>query len=91
MTTTTIKVESAVRDRLAALARDRGTTMGALLVEATEHMERTAFFAKARAQLEQLRKEDPAGWDVDRAESRRWQEGTDRDILSNRDEPGWWQ
>jgi predicted transcriptional regulator len=33
MTTTTIKVDSAVRDRLAVLARERGTTMGAILAE----------------------------------------------------------
>lgn len=91
MTTTTIKVESAIRDRLASLARDRGTTMGALLAEATARMEREAFFAAARARLEQLREDDPAGWAADRSESRTWQEGTDRDILSGDDEPGWWE
>jgi predicted transcriptional regulator len=91
MSTTTIKVDSAVRDRLAALARDRGTTMGALLAEATERLEREAFFARAREQLDRLRQEDPEAWNADRSESRSWQTGTDRDTLSADDEPGWWE
>jgi predicted transcriptional regulator len=91
MTATTIKVETTVRDRLAALARERGTTMGALLAEATSRMEREAFFVKARRQLEELQRGDPAGWKADRTESRSWQEGTDRDSLSRHDEPGWWE
>jgi predicted DNA-binding protein len=91
MSTTTIKVESGVRDRLAALARERGTTMGALLAEATEHLEREAFFTRAREQLERLRQEDPGAWEADRAESRSWQAGTDRDTLGRDDEAGWWE
>jgi predicted transcriptional regulator len=91
MSTTTIKVDTAVRDRLAVLARERGTTMGALLAEATEALERQAFFMRARAQLERLRHEDPNGWAADRAESRSWEAGTDRDTLSNEDHGGWWE
>jgi predicted transcriptional regulator len=91
MSTTTIKVDSRVRDRLAALARERGTTMGALLAEATERLEREAFFTRAHQQLESLREEDPHAWETDRAESRSWQAGTDRDTLSRDDEPGWWE
>jgi predicted transcriptional regulator len=91
MSTTTIKVDSAVRDRLAVLARERGTTMGALLAEAAEGLEREAFFARARAQLEQLRQDDPDAWEADRAESRQWQSGTDRDSLSREDDAGWWE
>ena len=91
MGATTIKVDSAVRDRLAVLARERGTTMGALLAEATERLEREAFFARAREQLERLRQEDPDGWEADRAESRSWQSGTDRDTLTRDDQVGWWE
>jgi predicted DNA-binding protein len=91
MRTTTIKVDATVRDRLAVLARERGTTMGALLAEATEALERRAFFARAQEQLERLRDEDPEAWSADRAESRSWQTGTDRDTLSGHDEPGWWE
>jgi predicted DNA-binding protein len=91
MSTTTIKVDTTVRDRLAKLAHERGTTMGALLAEVTETLERQAFFGRAQQQLERLREADLAGWSADRAESRSWQEGTDRDTLSNIDKPGWWE
>lgn len=91
MTATTIKVDSTVRDRLAALARERGTTMGAILAEATEHLEREAFFAAAHRQLDQLRSDDPDGWKTDRAETDSWQTGSDRDTLSRHDESGWWE
>jgi antitoxin MazE7 len=91
MSPTTIKVDSGVRDRLAILARERGTTMGALLAEAADRLERETFFAHAREQLVRLRQEDPDGWQTDRAESRAWQAGTDRDTLSRDDEDGWWE
>ena len=91
MSTTTIKVETTVRDRLALLARERGTTMGALLAEATERLEREAFFARAREQLENLRQQNADEWQNDRDESRSWQAGTDHDTLSNADAPGWWE
>jgi hypothetical protein len=91
MSSTTIKVDTTVRDRLAILARERGTTMGALLAEATDALERQAFFARAQAQLENLHRDDPDSWAADRAESRSWQAGTDRDTLSRSDEPGWWE
>jgi antitoxin MazE7 len=91
MPTTTIKVDTAVRDRLAILARERGTTMGTLLAEVTERLERQGFFARAGEQLERLRDGDPDEWKRDRTESRTWHEGTDRDALSLDDEPGWWE
>ncbi|MDG4826893.1 hypothetical protein O7635_34030 [Asanoa sp. WMMD1127] len=91
MSPTTIKVDSSVRDRLAALARERGITMGALLLEATERLERDAFFARAQTQLERLRREDPQAWERDRDESRAWQQGTDRDTVPNGDDEGWWE
>jgi hypothetical protein len=91
MSSTTIKVDTAVRDRLAVLARERGTTMGALLAEATDALERQMFFARAKSQLEGLRRDDPEAWRADRAESQSWQLGTDRDTLTGSDEPGWWE
>jgi predicted DNA-binding protein len=87
----TIKVDVAVRDRLATLARERGTTMGALLAEATERLEREAFFSHAHAQLERLRQEDPQAWDAYRGESELWQAGTGRDTRSRDDEDNWWE
>ena len=65
--------------------------MGGLLVKVTERLEREAYFAKATAQLQRLRQDNPDEWDVDRAESRSWQAGTDQDTLSGQDEPGWWE
>jgi hypothetical protein len=89
--TTTIKVDSAVRDRLAELARTRGTTMGALLAEMTDRLEREAFFETAHRQLSALRLDDPAAWEANRGESRSWQAGTDRDALSLNEAEGWWE
>jgi hypothetical protein len=89
--TTTIKVDSAVRDRLAELARARGTTMGALLAEVTDRLEREAFFETANQQLNALRRDDPAAWNAHRSESRSWQAGTDRDALSLGDDEAWWE
>jgi hypothetical protein len=66
-------------------------TMGNLLAEAAERLEREAFFDRAREQLGQLREADPEEWARYRAESRGWQSGTDRDSLSLKDEPGWWE
>jgi hypothetical protein len=91
MPTTTIKVEVSIRDRLALLARERGTTMGNLLAEVTESLERQAFFARAREKLERLRDNDPDEWERDRSETRTWHQGTDGNALSLDDEPGWWK
>lgn len=87
-TTTTIKVDATVRDRLTMLARERGTTLDALLAEAAEALERQAFFARAQAQLERLKDDDPAAWEADRAESRSWQLGIDRARFGD-DDIGW--
>jgi hypothetical protein len=91
MTTTTIKVDARIRDRLAALAKERGTTMGSLLVEVTERLEREAFFARAHEQLSRLQEDDPSAWAADLTEAAAWQSGTDRDTLTSQDEPGWWE
>ncbi len=65
--------------------------MGALLAEATERLEREAFFARAHEQLETLRRDEPSAWEEDRADAAAWQQGTDQDTLTNQDEPGWWE
>ncbi|SNT62382.1 hypothetical protein SAMN05421812_11462 [Asanoa hainanensis] len=91
MSSTTIEVDSALADRLAALARARGITMQTLLLAATDRLERDAFFARAQDQLERLRRAHPAAWEQDRAESRAWQQGTDRRNQIDDDEPGWWE
>jgi hypothetical protein len=65
--------------------------MGALLAEATERLEREAFFTKARTQLSRLQQDNPSAWEADRTEAATWHTGTDRDTLSSQDEPGWWE
>jgi hypothetical protein len=65
--------------------------MGRMLAEVADRLEREAFFARARAQLDELRTADPAEWERDRAESDAWQRGTDSDALALHDAPGWWE
>jgi hypothetical protein len=62
-----------------------------MLAEVTERLERESFFARASAQLEELRANDPEEWERNRAESTAWQRGTDRDALALDDAPGWWE
>lgn len=91
MPSTTIKVDSGLRDRFASLARARGLTMGGLLADVVERMERETFFATAHDQLQRLRTNDPEEWGRDRAESSTWQQGTDRESAATRDDAGWWE
>lgn len=65
--------------------------MGRMLAEVADRLEREAFFARARAQLDGLRVTDPKEWERDRAESDSWQRGTDSDTLALHDAPGWWE
>jgi hypothetical protein len=62
MSTTTIKVDSSVRDRLALVARARGTTMGALLDSESRRLEAEQRLAAIETSYRRLQREDPAGW-----------------------------
>ena len=62
MPLTTIKVHPTVRDRLAAVARAQGTTMGALLEATSRRLEAEQRWAEIEASCEQLRRDDPDGW-----------------------------
>jgi hypothetical protein len=46
-----------------------------------ERLEREAFFARARAQMERLREARPEEWRRSLEESHEWQAGTDRDAF----------
>jgi len=61
-TTTTIKVERAVRDRLASVARARGTTMGALLDAESRRLEIEQRWTAIEVACEAMQRKDPAGW-----------------------------
>jgi len=76
MSVTTIKVESAVRDRLAAVARARGTTMAALLDAESRRLQSEVQWAAIEESYTRLQREDPAGWQEYLAELREWETGT---------------
>jgi predicted transcriptional regulator len=62
MPTTTIKVDSAIRDRLAHLARARGTTMSALLSDVAEQLETEQRWSDIEAAYQRMQHQDPDGW-----------------------------
>lgn len=72
MTVTTIKVETEVRDRLAAVARARGITMSALLRDVSSELESRLHWDIIEAAYERLQREDPEGWSQYVAELQAW-------------------
>lgn len=76
MSVTTIKVDRAVRDRLAAVARARGTTMGALLDAESRRLEAEQRWADIESSYARLRQDDPAGWEEYLHELDAWDTGT---------------
>jgi hypothetical protein len=62
MSTTTIKVDGAVRDRLASVARARGVTMTALLQQVSVELEAQQKWSEIETAYERLQHDDPAGW-----------------------------
>jgi hypothetical protein len=62
MTATTIKVDTAVRDCLASIARARGITMAALLRDVCSELEARQERAAIEASYERRKREDPQGW-----------------------------
>jgi len=76
MSVTTIKVESAVRDRLAAVARARGTTMAALLEDESKRLESEVRWAAIEAAYSRMQREDPRGWREYLDELQEWDAGT---------------
>jgi hypothetical protein len=72
MTMTTIKVDTVVRDRLAAVAEAKGITMAALLRDVSSELEEQQRWVLIEASYERLRREDPDGWAEYLAELRTW-------------------
>lgn len=60
---TTIKVDRTVRDRLACVARARGTTMGALLDAESRRLEAEQRWTEIEAAYDRIQRDDPAGWE----------------------------
>jgi predicted transcriptional regulator len=76
MTTTTIKVDADIRDRLAQVARARGMTMGALLSEVAAQLDDELYWSDVEAAYERLQRDDPAGWAGYLDELAEWEAGT---------------
>ena len=76
MSVTTIKVESVVRDRLAAVARARGTTMAALLETESRRLESEVRWSAIEDAYARMQREDPRGWREYLAELHEWDAGT---------------
>lgn len=74
MATTTIKVDTTVRDRLAAVARGRGVTLGALLDDLATDAERSARWAEVHEAYARLQA-DEKEWASYLAESEQWSAG----------------
>lgn len=72
MSTTTIKVDTAVRDRLADVARARGTTMTALLYDMSLDLQAQQEWGDIEAAYERLQRDDPQGWAEYVAELAEW-------------------
>lgn len=60
--TTTIRVDRAVHERLLQIGRDSGQQLVDVLSEATEALERARFAKKIRTEMDALRF-DPQSWD----------------------------
>lgn len=69
---TTIKVDSMVRDRLACVARARGTTMGALLADVAQRLVDEQRWTEIETAYERVRTQDPDGWREYLAELAEW-------------------
>src|SRR5260221_2538756 len=72
MTVTTIKVDTAVRDCLGAVARAQGITMAALLRDVCSQLEARQEWAIIDASYERLRHDDPKGWAEDLGDLQGW-------------------
>lgn len=75
MATTTIRVDRAVRDRLARVAHARGMTMAALVAQLAERLEDEQRWREIEAAYERLRRDDPAGWAEYLDELAEWEGG----------------
>ena len=86
----TIKIDAAVRDQLAEVARARHTTMRALLADLAEQVTRDQRWAEIDAAYARLQ-DDPQQWAEYRAELDRWDAGGDADTTAAAEWPEYQQ
>ena len=59
---TTIRVSALTRDKVAAIAKQEGRPMTAVIDDAVAEYEHKKFWEELRAAVERTRREDPEGW-----------------------------
>ncbi len=82
MSDTTIRLDSAVRDKLRALADEEHITLGDLLGRLAEREQYQREMRRANEVMGHLRREDPAAWQEYVSELHGFETGTARDGLS---------
>ena len=83
MSDTTIRLDSAVRDKLRALADEDHVTLGDLLAGLAEREQYQREMRRANAVMERMEREDPQAWQDYLSELRGFEGGTARDGLSD--------
>jgi hypothetical protein len=83
MTATTLKVDTDVRDRLAAIARSQHVTLGELLDKVSRRLAYEQMMADAADVMRRMQREDPEAWNGYLAELRLWDDATSSDGLGN--------
>ena len=83
MSDTTIRLDSAVRDKLRALADEDHVTLGDLLARLAEREQYQREMRRANEVMERMEREDPRAWQDYLSELRGFEGGTARDGLSD--------
>ena len=83
MSDTTIRLDSAVRDKLRALADEDHVTLGDLLARLAEREQYQREMRRANEVMERMQREDPRAWQDYLSELRGFESGTARDGLSD--------
>jgi hypothetical protein len=83
MSDTTIRLDSAVRDKLRALADEDHVTLGDLLARLVEREQYQREMRRANEVMERMEREHPQAWQDYLSELRRFEGGTVRDGLSD--------
>ncbi|MGH3299292.1 MAG: hypothetical protein ACRDP7_46625 [Trebonia sp.] len=83
MSDTTIRLDSAVRDKLRALADEDHVTLGDLLARLAEREQYQREMRHANAVMERMQREEPQAWRDYLSELHGFEGGTARDGLSD--------
>ena len=83
MSDTTIRLDTAVRDKLRALAEEDHVTLGDLLARLAEREQYQREMRRANEVMERMQREDPDGWREYLSELRTFDAGTTGDGLGD--------